>query len=203
MLGVCNASKEEQYNYLADVLEGILSKPAMESPSTQVIDQTPEIHDPSEYKNRLQELQEGILALQHKIESNEEVGKSDDQCMKTPTPFDDHFSPVEEKEERCEPCEGGNECIILLLQLLTASMRNVHYAESKMLAILLLTDFTKYLSDNVILQRVLPHIVNVLQEGNEKIMKGLPEEYSCVLSQVCLLVFYSYIGYSFYYYYSL
>lgn len=185
MLGVSNDSKEERYAYLGDLLELILdqsSKNPLEA--GEVLRQMPEPRDPNEYKRRLQQLQEGILALQRKIENNEEVGKKDEQSLRTPTPFENQHLPLTPMEEDTvgEPCYLGKESMVVLLPLLTASMRSVRFAQSKMIAMSMLTDFTQHLSDDVILQRVLPHFVNILNEASSNRMKGKDEEYACVIS---------------------
>ena len=185
MLGVSNGSKEERYAYLGDLLESILDQSTGQVETGEVLRQMPEPRDPNEYKYKLQQLQEGIIALQRKIENNEEVGKKDDQTLKTPTPFDTQNIPATPMEEDAveEPCYLGKECMVVLLPLLTASMRSVRFAQSKMIAMSMLTDFTQYLSDDVILQRVLPHFVNILNEASSNRMKGNDEEYACVISQ--------------------
>lgn len=185
LLGVENESKEERYAYLCQILEDILDKSTAAGVDVgSVVRELPEPRDPNEYKHRLQQLQEGIIALQRKIENNEETGKTDDQSIRTPTPMEspDLSNMFEEKDIVREPRKGGKECMTILLPLLTASMRSVKFAQSKMLAMAMLTDFTKYLSDDVILQRVLPHFVNILNEASTNRMKGVDEEYACVIS---------------------
>lgn len=181
MLGVKNTSKEEHYAYLAGILESVLNQTASRDSVTEVVHQTPELRDPNAYKQQLLQLQEGILALQRQIECNEEVGKTDDQFVKTPSAVADRCSSPVEEDTHVEPCACGEECMVVLLPLLTASMRSVRFAQSKMIAMSLLTDSTKYLPDNIILQRVLPHFVNVLQEATTNHSK---EEYACVISLV-------------------
>lgn len=190
MLGVSNVWREERYSYLADVLETVIGQSANRKQSTtEVVYQTPEPRDPMEYKRRLQKLQEGIMELHRKIQSTDEISRSDDQTTKTPT-YDEHVkTPCEEEDTPLTPSEGGQECMVILLSLLTSAMRSAHFAQSKMIVMSMLTDFTKFLPDAVILQRVLPHFVNILQEVTESQSQYRHEEYASVLSLVAYVSF--------------
>lgn len=203
MLGVSNTWREERYAYLADVLETVIAQSAKKhGTTTEVVYQTPEPRDPMEYKRRLQKLQEGIMELHRKIQSTDDGNRSDDQAMKTPT-YDEHVkTPCEEEDSPLTPSEGGQDCMVILLSLLTSAMRSARFAQSKMIAMSMLTDFTKYLPDAVILQRVLPHFVNILQEVTEPQCQYKHEEYASVLSLVSISFLLS-IGHSLYHSYSL
>ena len=61
-------------------------------------------------------------------------------------------------------------------------MHNARFAEAKMAAISFLADLTQYLDDSVILQRVLPFLVNVLTEANDGQFVKSETEYASVMS---------------------
>ncbi|CBK25338.2 uncharacterized protein [Blastocystis hominis] len=91
---------------------------------------------------------------------------SDARIALTPTPMGDHVLEVEEEvDERVPALPFGKESILLVLPLVTASLRSVKYAVSKIYAMRFLTDLSRYLDDEVVLHRILPHLVNVLMEA--------------------------------------
>ena len=104
--------------------------------------------------------------------------------LRSPTPMEEEDACEETAEEPLSAKAHGEECVVLLLPLLTASLRQVKYVASKMLAMSMLTDLTKYLSNDVILQRVLPPIMNVLSEGDGHENVEHEEEYASVMSLV-------------------
>ena len=163
--------------------EILVSERELKSQQSIVQNVTPEPHQPDEFKIRLQALQEGIAALQSHIEDSEKPHQ-DDQVLRTPTPLDDSCLGEEEVEEKVAAQNHGEECLVLILPLLTASLRHVKYAASKMLAMSLLTDLAKYLSNDVILQRILPPIMSVLSEGDGSANAQHEEDYASVLSLV-------------------
>ena len=184
MLGVRNEQKEEEYAFLCSQLAEVLIA-ARTIQRTQSVAQnvTPEPHQPDEFKIRLHALQEGIAALQMHIDESEKPHQ-DDQMLRSPTPMEEEDACEETADEPLSAKAHGEECVVLLLPLLTASLRQVKYVASKMLAMSMLTDLTKYLSNDVILQRVLPPIMNVLSEGDGHENVEHEEEYASVMSLV-------------------
>lgn len=184
MLGVRNEQKEEEYAFLCSQLAEVLIA-ARTIQRTQSVAQnvTPEPHQPDEFKIRLHALQEGIAALQMHIDESEKPHQ-DDQMLRSPTPMEEEDACEETADEPLSAKAHGEECVLLLLPLLTASLRQVKYVASKMLAMSMLTDLTKYLSNDVILQRVLPPIMNVLSEGDGHENVEHEEEYASVMSLV-------------------
>ena len=188
MLGVKNEQKEEEYTFMCSQLSEILaSERQLKTQQSVVQNVTPEPHQPDEFKIRLQALQEGIAALQSHIEESEKPHQ-DDQILRTPTPMEESCLCEEEMDETVPEKNRGEECVVLILPLLTASLRHVKYAVSKMLAMSLLTDLAKYLNNDVILQRILPPIMSVLSEGDGSANAQHEEDYASVLSLVRIII---------------
>ena len=96
-----------------------------------------------------------------------------------------------EADMAVEPEYAGHECLLVLLPLLTTSLRHARFAETKMAAISFLADLTQYLSDTVILQSVLPFLVNILDTASTITLSSTAstastastgEKYGCVVS---------------------
>ena len=185
MLGVRNVSKEERYaNYalrLRSLLERTRGMSTAEPAPSRCVNLNLESYE-SKIGERLESLGKSIAALKQRMENGEE-NSHDDQLAKTPTPTGDPVLEVEEEvDERVPALPFGKESILLILPLVTASLRSVNYAVSKIYAMRFLTDLSRYLDDEVVLQRILPHLVNVLMEACRPASPA--QEYASVMSSV-------------------
>ena len=131
MLGVRNEQKEEEYAFLCSQLAEVLIA-ARTIQRTQSVAQnvTPEPHQPDEFKIRLHALQEGIAALQMHIDESEKPHQ-DDQMLRSPTPMEEEDACEETADEPLSAKAHGEECVVLLLPLLTASLRQVQQSLSR------------------------------------------------------------------------
>lgn len=59
-----------------------------------------------------------------------------------------------------------NDAFLILLSLLLSSIRKIKFAENKLIAIDLMTHFSKFLDDSVILDRILPYYIILVDENN-------------------------------------
>ena len=185
MLGVRNVSKEERYaNYamrLQSLLERTRGMSSSEAAPNRCINFNLDGYE-SKIGERLSSLKKSIAELKQRMESGEE-NSHDDQLAKTPTPTGEAMLEVEEEiDERVPALPFGKESILLILPLVTASLRSVNYAVSKIYAMRFLTDISRYLDDEVVLQRILPHLVNVLTEACRP--TSPTPEYASVMSNV-------------------
>ena len=185
MLGVRNVSKEERYaNYalrLQSLLERVRGMSTSEPAPNRCINFNLDGYE-SQIGERLASLEKSIAALKQRMESGEDASH-DDQLTKTPTPTGDPVLEVEEEvDERVPALPFGKESILLILPLVTASLRSVKYAVSKIYAMRFLTDLSHYLDDEVVLHRILPHLVNVLMEACRPVSPT--SEYASVMSEV-------------------
>ncbi len=57
-----------------------------------------------------------------------------------------------------------NEAFLILLSLLLSCIRKIKFAENKLIAIDLLTHFSKFLEDTVILDRILPYYIVMVED---------------------------------------
>ena len=185
MLGVRNVSKEERYAHYALRLQSLLERVRGMSTAEPAPNRCVSLNlDGYESKigERLASLEKSIAALKQRMESGEDAAH-DDQLAKTPTPMGDHVLEVEEEvDERVPALPFGKESILLVLPLVTASLRSVKYAVSKIYAMRFLTDLSRYLDDEVVLHRILPHLVNVLMEACRPVSPT--SEYASVMSEV-------------------
>ncbi|KAK8791891.1 hypothetical protein WA158_005268 [Blastocystis sp. Blastoise] len=61
---------------------------------------------------------------------------------------------------------------LLILSILTSSIRNVSVPYSKFVGILLLTEISKYLSEDILLQRILPYLITLLKQDETPTVKA-------------------------------
>lgn len=177
--------KEERYMAYATHLQSLLERnrgmSTSEVSSNRFVEMNLDNYE-SKINERLTSLEKSIAALKQRME-NEEDNTHDDQLAKTPTPVGDVIvENEEEQDEKVPSLPYGKESILLILPLVTSSLRNVNYALSKILAMRFLTDISPYLDDSVILQRILPHLVHVLTTACRS--SSPSTEYASVMSCV-------------------
>jgi serine/threonine protein kinase len=63
--------------------------------------------------------------------------------------------------------QSTNDAFLILLPLLLSSVRKLKYIENKLIAIELMSFFSKYLDDSLVLDRVLPYYLSMLDEQNQ------------------------------------
>ena len=181
MVGVQNKQRQAFYARYTELLSEVINgKPKeVREDSVQVITQ-PLIS--TDYKRRFDQLHQGIEALQEKINQLRDTAH-DEQNVKTPS-VEVEAAPAQHCEEdvTLQASYEGRACLLVLLPLITSSMHNARFAEAKMAAISLLADLTQCLDDSVILQRVLPFLVNVLTEANDGQFVKSETEYASVMS---------------------
>ena len=139
-------------------------------------------HAPSKenYKEMLKDIEEHIKQLDGDITSYTNV-KNEETTARSPFSME-NFATKSSREtnQRVESNPYGKECMVILLPLLTSSLRGAKMDLSKIVALSMLIDFAKHLSNDVILQRVLPYIMNILRNPDN--------EYNSVVANVGLFI---------------
>ena len=190
MAGVCSPARQQFYAHcvqvLGEIVNGAHRRPAEEA-SVHV---TLEPQVSADYKPRLAALREEIAALQAKIDKQREPSH-EEAAAKTSMAEEATTEAEAEADMAVEPEYAGHECLLVLLPLLTTSLRHARFAETKMAAISFLADLTQYLPDTVILQSVLPFLVNILDTASTITLSSTAstastastgEKYGCVVS---------------------
>lgn len=188
MAGVCSPARQQFYAHCVQVLGEIVNGAHRRPVEEASVHVTLEPQVSADYKPRLAALREEIAALQAKIDKQREPSH-EEAAGKTPMAEEAATEAEAEADVAVEPEFAGHECLLVLLPLLTTSLRHARFAETKMAAISFLADLTQYLPDTVILQSVLPFLVNILDTASTLTLSSATagtastgEEYGCVVS---------------------
>lgn len=69
--------------------------------------------------------------------------------------------------QQLKPTSNTNDAFLILLSLLLSCVRKVKFSENKLIAIDLLTHFSKFLDDSVVLDRILPYYIILIDDSND------------------------------------
>lgn len=188
MVGVRNPARQAFYAHCVEVLNEVVNGGRHARADETPIRTSLEPQVSTEYKARLAALGKEITALQAKIDAKHAFSR-EDLMVKTPVPEAETPQEESESDVEVEPAFAGRECLLILLPLLTTSLRHARFAETKLAAISFLQDLTQYLPDTVILQSVLPFLVDILNTASTASTAsstggtGSTGEYGCVVSR--------------------
>lgn len=125
--------------------------------------------DSNTINRELNALKEKVMAIQHR--TFEESPNTDSLFTKPAT-------PAASAEKTVVSTHFSDHSLLLLLDLITTSMRETLLYYSQYAAVLVLTELAKYFDENIIIQRIIPFITNFLAIKTP----------STILSVVCHLV---------------
>ncbi|XP_067950681.1 phosphoinositide 3-kinase regulatory subunit 4-like [Watersipora subatra] len=60
--------------------------------------------------------------------------------------------------------DGDYEPLVIILEIITSSIRELKFCETKLTALKLLLEFTDYLPSDLVLDRIIPHMMNLLED---------------------------------------
>ena len=159
MLGIQNESNEFEFEYHYSTLHSILypSKENQHRGDSMVV-----LQQPDAFKERLKDLYKGIIDFENEL--NGVLNSSHHQLATTPAPVEPDDYEENHVDVKVIAKDRGMECMKILLPLITSSLRHATFTYTRLVAVKLLTEFTKYVNDEIILQYILPHLMTILEE---------------------------------------
>jgi phosphoinositide-3-kinase, regulatory subunit 4 len=77
------------------------------------------------------------------------------------------FTEIKLTNSQHDSSTDTNDAFLILLSLLLSCIRKIKFSENKLIAIDLLANFSKFLDDSVILDRILPYYTSLVEDSNQ------------------------------------
>ena len=113
-----------------------------------------------------------VLLKNFKLNLNEdEINHSSSNNQDDTTKLSDSFtpnSPLSSTITTTTNNQNTNDAFLILLSLLLSTIRKLKFTENKLIAIDLMTNFSKFLDDSIILDRILPYYLSLIDQKQQQ-----------------------------------